>query len=80
MRENISLSCSKFAAKRLYETAVTSLDSSTFQTGSGPVFAIAAASFSHEVVHVIKLFNTPQGTISYDVRNTFKVEEALLCL
>ncbi len=71
----ISVSCRKLATKRLYETAVTSVDSSTFQTSAGPVFAVAAASFSHEVVHVLELFNTPQGTLAYDVRNTFKVEE-----
>ena len=75
--DEMSVSCSKLATKRFYETAVTSVASSTFQTGSGPVFAVAAASYAHEVVHVLEIFNTPQGALAYDVRNTYKLEEGL---
>ena len=50
------------------------VSASSFQTGSGPVCAVAAASTSDPVVYVVEVFSNPQSHYAFDVRNTFKVE------
>lgn len=72
--DKLAVTASKLAARRLFKSAVVSVSASSFQTGSGPVCALAAASNSDPVVHVVEIFSTPQSHYSFDVRNTFKVE------
>lgn len=72
--EGLTVTASKLAARRLFQTAIVSIAASAFQTGSGPVSALAAASNADPVVHVVEMFTTPQNTYAFDVRNTYKIE------
>jgi WD40 repeat protein len=72
--KDVAVTGTKLGARRLYESPIVSVAASTFQTGSGPVCALALASAMDPVVYVVETFSTPQNSLTFDVRNTFKVE------